>query len=120
MTTAMQVSEAARNRANFRRCFKTNTAIFLHDDGMVAHLTSVRILARLAHRTNTPYPCADDFEVRIEGDKVRAISRRDPSKFGIKAQKCCGCPRDHDQDVGEGDFEERNGVAHRLDHSEGS
>ena len=62
---------------------------------MVAHLTSVRIIVRLAHRTKKiTYPCADDFEFRIEGDKVRAISRRDPSKFGIKVQKCCGCPRE--------------------------
>jgi len=37
----------------------------LHDDGMVAHLTSVRSLARLADRTDTAYPCADDFKVRI-------------------------------------------------------
>src|SRR6266508_1746684 len=87
MTTAMQVGETARNRANFRRCFKTDTAIFLYDDGMVAHLTSVRSLARLVHRTDTAYPCADDFKVRIEGDKVRAVSGRDPSKLGLKAQK---------------------------------
>src|SRR6059058_2077818 len=118
MTTAMQVGETARNRANFRRCFKTDTAIFLHDDGMVAHLTSVRSLARLVHRTDTAYPCADNFKVRIEGDKVRAVSGRDPSKLGLKAQKCGGGPRGHDEGVDKGDSEQRTSVAHRLDHGE--
>src|SRR6185437_2671918 len=38
MTTAMQIGEAARNRAYLLRRFKTDAAIFLHDDRLVAHL----------------------------------------------------------------------------------
>src|SRR6266850_6973055 len=37
MTTAVQVGETARDRADFCRCFKTGAAVFLHDDGIVAH-----------------------------------------------------------------------------------
>lgn len=68
MTTAMELGETAGNRANFRRRFKTDTTIFLHDDGMVVHLTSLRSLAHLADRTDTADPCADDFEVPSKGD----------------------------------------------------
>src|ERR1700730_16760808 len=39
MATAMQIGETARDRADFRRCFKTGAAVFLHDDGVVAHST---------------------------------------------------------------------------------
>src|SRR6266851_2038644 len=39
MTTAMQIGETARDRADFCRCFKAGTAVFLHDDGIVAHST---------------------------------------------------------------------------------
>src|SRR3981189_874421 len=34
MTTAMQIGETARNRADFCGCFKTGAAVFLHDDGI--------------------------------------------------------------------------------------
>src|SRR6266404_1325533 len=44
MTTAMQIGETARDRADFCRCFKTGAAVFLHDDRIVAHST----------HTNTP------------------------------------------------------------------
>src|SRR6476620_12493047 len=37
MTTAVQIGETARDRADFCRCFKTGAAVFLHDDGIVAH-----------------------------------------------------------------------------------
>jgi hypothetical protein len=39
MTTAMQIGETARDRADFCRCFKTGAAVFLHDDGIVGHST---------------------------------------------------------------------------------
>src|SRR5450759_2986182 len=39
ITTAMRTGEAARDRANFCWCLKTGTAVFLHDDGIVAHPT---------------------------------------------------------------------------------
>src|SRR3984893_2148817 len=39
MTTAMQIGKTARDRADFRRCFKTGAAVFLHDDGVAAHST---------------------------------------------------------------------------------
>src|SRR5258708_7128325 len=39
MTTAMQIGKTARNRADFCRCLKTGAAVFLHDDGIVAHST---------------------------------------------------------------------------------
>src|ERR1700731_2413090 len=37
INTAMQRGETARNRTDFCRCFKTGAAVFLHDDGIVAH-----------------------------------------------------------------------------------
>src|SRR5260370_39233870 len=39
MPRAVKIGEAARDRADFRRCFKTGAAVFLHDDGIVAHST---------------------------------------------------------------------------------
>src|SRR5215211_7737196 len=39
MTTAVQIGEAARDRADFCRCFKAGAAVLLHDDGMAAHCT---------------------------------------------------------------------------------
>src|SRR6266550_677154 len=39
MTTAVQIGETSRDRADFCRCFKTGAAVFLHDDGIVAHST---------------------------------------------------------------------------------
>src|SRR5712671_7884379 len=54
MTTAMQIGETARDRADFCRCFKTGTAVFLHDDGIVAHSTYSNTLraAYMLARTN--------------------------------------------------------------------
>src|ERR1700738_1978091 len=49
MTTAMQIGEAARDSADFCRCFKTGAAVFLHDDGIVAHST---------YRNTPSEPCA--------------------------------------------------------------
>src|ERR1700719_4621821 len=48
MTTAMQIGEIARDRADFRRCFKTGAAVFLHDDGVAAH-SSYRDTLRAAY-----------------------------------------------------------------------
>src|SRR6266404_8087779 len=39
MTTVMQIGDTARDRADFCRRFKTGAAVFLHNDGMVAHST---------------------------------------------------------------------------------
>src|SRR5712672_429850 len=39
MTTTMQIGKTARDRADFCRCFETGAAVFLHDDGIVAHST---------------------------------------------------------------------------------
>jgi hypothetical protein len=33
MTTAIELGKTAGNRTNFRRRFKTDTTIFLHEDG---------------------------------------------------------------------------------------
>src|ERR1039458_7891609 len=54
MTTAMQIGETARDRAEFCRCFKTGAAVFLHDDGIVAHSTYRNTLraAYMPARTN--------------------------------------------------------------------
>src|SRR5580704_13874297 len=49
MTTAMQIGETARDRADFCRCFKAGAAVFLHDDGIVAHST---------YRNTPREPCA--------------------------------------------------------------
>src|SRR6185312_16756183 len=102
MTTAMQIGEAARNRAYLLRRFKTDAAIFLHDDRLVAHLASVRSLVRGVHRTDTIDPCADNIKVRMEGNKVRPVSGRNPSKLGFKAQKCRWRPGGHDESVDQG------------------
>src|ERR1700720_2166991 len=54
MTTTMQIGETARDRADFCRCFKTGAAVFLHDDGIVAHSTYRNTLraAYMLGRTN--------------------------------------------------------------------
>src|SRR6266704_922858 len=54
MTTAMQIGETARDRADFCRGFKTGAAVFLHDDGIVAHSTNRNTLraAWMPARTN--------------------------------------------------------------------
>jgi hypothetical protein len=54
MTTAMQIGETARDRADFCRCFKTGAAVFLHDDGIDAHSTYRNTLraAYMLARTN--------------------------------------------------------------------
>src|SRR6478735_6602594 len=39
MTTPVQIGETTRDRADFYRCFETGAAVFLHDDGIVAHST---------------------------------------------------------------------------------
>src|SRR6476620_6589682 len=39
MTTPVQIGETSRDRAAFCRCFETGAAVFLHDDGIVAHST---------------------------------------------------------------------------------
>src|SRR3984957_15467083 len=49
MTTAMQIGETARDRADFCRCLKAGAAVFLHDDGIVAHST---------YRNTPREPCA--------------------------------------------------------------
>jgi len=49
----MQIGETARDRADFCRCFKTGAAVFLHDDGIVAHSTyrnTLRATYMLARR----------------------------------------------------------------------
>src|SRR3984957_8988789 len=61
MTTAMQIGETARDRADFCRGFKTGAAVFLHDDGIVAHSsyrnrfsTNARTSRRFNWRLMTP------------------------------------------------------------------
>src|SRR5690348_7753665 len=107
MTKAVQVGEAARDGAYLRRRFKTDAAVFLHDDRMIAHLTSVRSLADLARWTDAIYPCADDFKFRIERHEVRPVSGRNPSKLALEAQKSRGSPRGHDEGIDKGNFEQR-------------
>src|SRR5262245_9066411 len=79
---------------------------------------SVQSPARLADRTVTAYPCADNFKVLVEGDKVRAIAGRDLSYFRLKAKKCRRGPRSHDERIGQRDAEQGGRVAHGLDHGE--
>src|SRR6202011_3115677 len=54
MTTAMQIGETARDRADFCRCFKTGAAVFLHDDGVLGHSAcrNTPIAADMPARTN--------------------------------------------------------------------
>src|ERR1700726_3314070 len=67
MTTAMQIGETARDRADFCRCFKTGAAIFLHDDGVVAHSTHRNTLreAYMLARTNCDTRGCKPFGIRI-------------------------------------------------------
>src|SRR5437879_850770 len=67
MTTAMQIGETARDRADFCRCFKTGAAVFLHDDGIVAHSThrnTPRVAYTLA-RTNCDTRSCRPFGIRM-------------------------------------------------------
>src|SRR6266702_3881617 len=43
MTTAMQIGETARDRADSYRCFKAGAAVFLHDDRIVTHSCPRRV-----------------------------------------------------------------------------
>jgi hypothetical protein len=54
MTTTVQIGKTARDRADFCRCFKAGAAVFLHDDGIVAHSTYKDTLraAYILARTN--------------------------------------------------------------------
>jgi hypothetical protein len=85
MTTAMQIRETARDRADFCRCFKTGAAVFLYDDGIVAHSTYRNTLraAYMPARTNCdtrgaslselaiigryPHPCRDCIKGTVGG-----------------------------------------------------
>src|ERR1700687_1324353 len=66
MTTAMQIGETARDRADFCRCFKTGAAVFLHDDRIVAHSTYRNTLraAYMLARTNCTRAaaCISEYE----------------------------------------------------------
>src|SRR5260221_4359450 len=62
MTTAVQIGEAAGDRADFRRCFKTGAPVFLHDDGIVAHSTH-----RNAPRAASPPPLSSPETGVTEG-----------------------------------------------------
>src|ERR1700686_3714796 len=66
MTTAMQIGETARDCADFCRCFKTGTAVFMHDDGIVAHSTrnTLRAAYMLA-RTNCDTRDCGPFGIRM-------------------------------------------------------
>src|ERR1700730_8707445 len=67
MTTAMQIGETARDRADFCRCFKTGAAVFLHDDGVVAHSTyrNTSRAAYLLARTNCDTRGCKPFGIRM-------------------------------------------------------
>src|SRR6202011_3601090 len=67
MTTAMQIGETARDRADFCRCFKTGAAVFLHDDGVVAHSTYRNTLraAYMLARTNRDTRGCKPFGIRM-------------------------------------------------------
>ena len=67
MTTAMQIGETARDRADFCRCFKTGAAVFLHDDGIVAHSTYRNTLraAYMLARTNCDTRDCKPFGIRM-------------------------------------------------------
>src|SRR5258705_766440 len=74
MTTAVQIGETARDRADFCRCFKTGAAVFLHDGGIVAHrvvlapVAAVKFAEVFASPTgpthNTLSPCFTRAEVQ--------------------------------------------------------
>src|ERR1700686_1805005 len=67
MTTAMQIGKTARDRADFCRCFKTGAAVFLHDDGIVAHATYRNTLraAYMLVRTNCDTRGCKHFGIRM-------------------------------------------------------
>src|SRR5260370_29835942 len=67
MTPVMQIGETARDRTNFCRCFKTGAAVFLHDDGIVAHATYRNTLraAYILARTNCDTRGCKPFGIRM-------------------------------------------------------
>src|SRR5258708_31401986 len=73
MTTAMQIGETARARGDFCRCFKTGAAVFLHDDGIVAHSTYRNTLraAYNVERIELKRPCLASALVRGNNRRAR-------------------------------------------------
>src|ERR1700687_421878 len=67
MTTAMQIGRPPRDRADFCRCFKTGAAVFLHNDGIVAHSTYRNTLraAYILARTNCDTRGCKPFGIRM-------------------------------------------------------
>jgi hypothetical protein len=82
MTTAMQIGETARDRADFCRCFKTGAAVFLHDDGIVAH-SIYRNTLRAAYML-----------ARTNCDTRGSSSQLNPNVSDISAQFQAGNVRD--------------------------
>src|SRR5258708_1087856 len=90
MTTAMQIGETARDRADFCRCFKTSSAVFLHDDWIFAHST-YRITLRAAYMlapTNSETRAASLSEHECDG-YARPTSSESllPAPFGHRPKR---------------------------------
>src|SRR5438270_235316 len=100
MTTAMQIGETARDRADFCRGFKTGAAVFLHDDGIVAHSTYRNTLraAYMPARTNCDTRgCAgnDAVQPQLQGPRGGAATtqRGAYTRLADLPFEPCGGPR---------------------------
>jgi hypothetical protein len=52
--------------------------------------------------TGAVHPCAQNFEVAVEGDEISAISWRNQPKLFVKAEKCRRRARCHDKGISKG------------------
>ena len=96
MATVMQIGETGRDRSDFCRCFETGAAVFLHDDGIIAHSTCRNIsrggLQRKcqgsfqgsfneAHSTSFLHPAHDPGPIFLKRpsshEQAQVIARRD-------------------------------------------
>src|SRR5258708_38780836 len=97
----MQSGETARERADFCGCFKTGAAVFLHDDGIVAHSTYRNTLraAYMLARTNCTRAAASISEYECDGCARPTCS--EPFCLRLSVTACQGA-RGHVGDKGPG------------------
>jgi len=91
MTTAMQIGETARDRADFRRCFKTGAALFLHDDGIVAHSAyknTLRAACMLA-RTTTRAAATPKALLKDKTKGWHLVFRTKPAHSSSRSSQGC-------------------------------
>src|ERR1700730_489354 len=89
MTTAMQIGKTARDRADFRRCFKTGAAVFLHDDGVAAHSTYRNTLraAQMPARTHRDMRLRATWNTNATAAHAQPVANSFCLRLAVTAQK---------------------------------